>query len=624
MQITINKIPSVHKQDDITTGIKPVDREKANVEVEKDEIVMKEDFSALYKVHGKKHSKGGTPAILSEGSFVFSNDPTLSLNKEEHEILELKKGGTFRPRKNTPAEVLKRNVDIKHYNKMSATLNDNSKDFIAQNTAALMLGKYQDQIGKVAFAQEAKKNFNQGIPEFAMDSAPIYEDNTKEDIMEQPQYMQFGGTKIPKTGGLWYPTFGGPGFTPRDSFNRLNSLSGFDTIMNSWVNRGMTGIDYVDRPRTYNTPSVVPVTSNKVSRPIGMGQSQDFVGFFPLGNAYDVKGPAPAPKPAPAPTPKPRTVVPRRQTTPAPEQQGTLFPYTPKPKTYNSTMPVGWRELQGKSYNQWSGERVQEKLDTPLLPSIDGQAEQPFDFNAELNWLDKMNIGNALYNAVSNNRYMPMRSQVRTSPIRLNRLDPQAAINQANEAMTSAYGASKVMNPYLASAQNASMYGRHLGALNQITSQYDNQNAQIGNQEIMTNAQIAQQDAIRNAGFDQQYYRETIEGAKNFDDMKTFNRNRVFDVTGNAIEKSMKSQAMNMQLGPNSPYYFDYKNMRVTPNPNRNILNASSSNREDEIKKWLEYFKSNGVPIDVAAKLATAKSVAGSMPSFKRGGKKRR
>ena len=63
-----------------------VPREDANVEVEKDEVVVGTDPSTNHKitalVGGKKHSQGGTPENLPEGSAVYSDtlklsDPTL-------------------------------------------------------------------------------------------------------------------------------------------------------------------------------------------------------------------------------------------------------------------------------------------------------------------------------------------------------------------------------------------------------------------------------------------------------------------------------------------------------------------------------------------------------------------
>ena len=365
------------------------------------------------------------------------------------------------------------------------------------------------------------------------------------------------------------------------------STSVRDTAWTSWTQDGMVEqpfADQINRPRTYSNFSL----SSKVRPALNL--------FMPEFEFFD-KTPKRNQVAPPVPRVEPPTQSENKKTVKnvAPQAPRELL-NTPnlKPETFPFTPPLGWRELQGKNYQQWSASRNKPSVNTSdaiTTPSIEGNPEQPFGFNTRLNWMDKANIANAGYNALNINRYMPMRSQIRTSPVRLNRVDPQAAINQVNESIYNATNANRVMNPYLAQAQNASMYGRHLGALNQVRSQYDQQNAQIGNQEITMNAQMAQQDAIRNAGFDQQYYQQTIEGAKNFDNARAFGRNRLFDVTGNAYEKAIQAQAMNMQLGPESPYYYDYENMRVTPNPNRNIMN-SLSGKSGQLEELLQKLSS--------------------------------
>lgn len=530
MQIIINKIPSAHKEEDITTGIKPIDREDANVEVEKGELVLKPDLSAIYKAYGKPHTKGGTPVNLEAGSFIFSHDKSLALNKEDHDLLELKKGGTFKASKNTPAEVLKRNIDVKHYNKMSATIQNPYKDDIAKNTAMLMLGKYQESIGKIAYAQEEKKGFPTNVPDFARDSAPIYDDKVKEDINQQQQYMKYGGNTLPsfqpggRIPGINGDYRNGQWFYYSSFFPNPNTNQGQDSRYGRYENGKW--IQYS--------------AANEVDEPVNQSL-----------NPF-------------------------------------ISQYTPPQKKYPFNPPQGWRDLQGKTYDEWRSkpDNITEYSNKIETPNINGTPEQPFGFDTKLNWVDKMNIGNAAYNSLNINRYMPMRSQIRTSPIRLERYDPQGAINQANQAMYDAYSANKVLNPYLAAVQNQSIAGRQLGALNQIRAQYDQMNNQVGNQEIMANAQAAQQNAMQNAGFDQQYYKETIEGAKNFDNMRSVARNELFGTVSDAYDKAIQSSAMNMQLGPNSAYYFDYGKMKVIPNPNRNIFKAQSD-REDVFDKLL-------------------------------------
>lgn len=191
--ITIEDLPSIHSDNPKIGDTIKENPYKSNVEIEGKEVVLQPDMSALFKAVGKKHSGGGMDVYLKPDSFIFSNDKTLAFGEKEQKLFEFKKGGNFRPAKNTPSEVLKRNVDIKHYNTLVSNIKDPKKDDLAKKSSALMLQKYVDTIGNVAYLQEAKKDFPQGIPPFSAGTAPIYNNDTKDGIMESKQYSKYGG-----------------------------------------------------------------------------------------------------------------------------------------------------------------------------------------------------------------------------------------------------------------------------------------------------------------------------------------------------------------------------------------------------------------------------------------------
>lgn len=183
---------SINDEDKINSTIKE-NPYKSNVEIEGKEVVLQPDLSALFKAVGKKHSKGGMDVFLKPDSFIFSNDKTLAFNKDDHELFELKQGGNFNPLKNTPAAVLKRNIDVKHYNTLVNNLNDPYKDDLAKKSSALMLEKYINTLGNVAYIQEEKKHFPEGLPDFANNTAPVYNKTVKDDVSESKQYRKYGG-----------------------------------------------------------------------------------------------------------------------------------------------------------------------------------------------------------------------------------------------------------------------------------------------------------------------------------------------------------------------------------------------------------------------------------------------
>jgi len=139
--------------------LQPVKREDANVEAEKNETVltdMDEDgFFELYNVGGKRHSGGGTPLNLPEQSFIYSDTRKMKFTKEE-----MKELGITSKKKLTPAAVSKKFP----INKYMDVLKDESSDEIAITTAEAMIKKNKIKLSQIAFMQEKKKDFEDGLP----------------------------------------------------------------------------------------------------------------------------------------------------------------------------------------------------------------------------------------------------------------------------------------------------------------------------------------------------------------------------------------------------------------------------------------------------------------------------
>jgi len=141
--------------------IQPIDRDKANVEVEKGEVVVTDNGDGIpetYVAGGKRHSAGGTPLNLPDDSFIFSD--TKSMRIKDPEILKMfgKKKGSY-----TPADLAKQ-YDINKYRQI---LQDPNSDAIDKKTADLMIRNYTMKLGGLAVAQEGKKAFPQGIPKIS-------------------------------------------------------------------------------------------------------------------------------------------------------------------------------------------------------------------------------------------------------------------------------------------------------------------------------------------------------------------------------------------------------------------------------------------------------------------------
>jgi ribosomal protein S16 len=165
-----------------TRYLKQVPRDEANLEAEKGESafgdINGDGFPEHMLIGGKRHSNGGTPLNLPDGTFIFSD--TASMKIKDPKILAKfgKKSGSF-----TPAELAKP-YDINKYRKI---LEDPNSDKVDKKSAELMIKNINMKLGALAIAQESKKGFPQGIPEVAkpyMEAMGIKEEDL---IPQKPQ-----------------------------------------------------------------------------------------------------------------------------------------------------------------------------------------------------------------------------------------------------------------------------------------------------------------------------------------------------------------------------------------------------------------------------------------------------
>lgn len=166
-------------------------RDEANIEVEGRETVVgdvnNDGYVELFEFKGKRHSKGGMPVNIPEGSFIFSDTKKLTI-KDRALLKELfdksgKKSGY------TPAEISKQ-YKLNHF---MATLRDEKADKISKGTADLMVKKNMRKLGELALVQESMKGFPTGIPaiaELAMGGGQESE--------PKPQMMRRGGIVLPR------------------------------------------------------------------------------------------------------------------------------------------------------------------------------------------------------------------------------------------------------------------------------------------------------------------------------------------------------------------------------------------------------------------------------------------
>lgn len=144
---------------DVRYSLSSVPREEANIEAEGGETVLtdlnNDGNFGLYDITGPRHSSGGVPMFLPEQSFIFSDTKALKMKGEE-----LKEFGIDSRKSKTPADVSKKY----QLNKFYGAIEDEYADDIQVKSAELMLKKNKFDLSKLAFGQELKKDFEEGVP----------------------------------------------------------------------------------------------------------------------------------------------------------------------------------------------------------------------------------------------------------------------------------------------------------------------------------------------------------------------------------------------------------------------------------------------------------------------------
>jgi hypothetical protein len=137
----------------------------ANIEVEGGETVVgdvnRDGFLEHMTFVGKRHSEGGMPVNIPEGSFIFSD--TKKLKIKDKEILKQVFGLNHKAGGYTPAEIAKR-YQINQY---IQDLKSPDSDAITKRSATQMLANNMEKLGMLALVQESMKGFPDGVPAIA-------------------------------------------------------------------------------------------------------------------------------------------------------------------------------------------------------------------------------------------------------------------------------------------------------------------------------------------------------------------------------------------------------------------------------------------------------------------------
>lgn len=493
----------------VNSIIKPIDREDSNVEIEKGEIVLHPNGNLL-KATGKTHARGGTPVSLPENSFIFSNFKPLAIDKEDKELFKFQSGGKWKPKTNTPAKLLSKEVDLKHHNRMVAIQDSDTHDGISKKSSELMLTKNFKKAGQIAFLQEEKKGFPEGMPDFSQGTAPVGGEQNM-----NGQFMQMGGPLSSRRNrpGLYDPS---APMTRSDNWklwrgdklpifqnqfgvtNAADKIGDLDALSNelgytgakdnqsfqNWLyNSSPENANIIDKwHSTYDEPNIGRPRDerNRFDGKIGIRWTNaineirhrhpDIVN---PNREYTIPG-MNLPQ-------KPSISIPDNPYAPIPGQPGD--------------------ELDTLPYNP----------EVPLTPD------------------QKLSLGVDAYNFASINKYAPKRMQFSYTPDIAEDVNFQPIENTINNQTQQAYKATQAMNPYIARANNSNVYGRGLETISQAAGQ--NYNANRGNRQAVSarNNQGINAVASQNVQADNTYYNQVQALNQNYDNEKRFAGNRLSD-----------------------------------------------------------------------------------------------
>jgi GH24 family phage-related lysozyme (muramidase) len=233
--------------DNVGNTLGPVPREEANIEAERGETIVGDfnDDGRLkhMNIGGKLHSEGspgngGTPLNVPEGSFVFSQTKKMAIGGPALKFFGKSENSKS---KYTPAQLAKQ-YDL---NKYQAIIDDPNADYLSKNTAKRMLENNTRKLGMLAYIQEGKKGFPNGIPDLAKSIMPQEEE--QEESMETAPMAKYGGN---------LQRFDPGGITPRIFTNKQE--------FEKERNKGYKQVnDYWEKRTPYEKEKAIPGTKGK-------------------------------------------------------------------------------------------------------------------------------------------------------------------------------------------------------------------------------------------------------------------------------------------------------------------------------------------------------------------------
>ncbi len=609
--------PSIHEEPDINTTIKE-NPYRSNVEIEGDEIVLQPDLSALFKAKGPKHSKGGMDVLLKPESFIFSDFKGLSFGKKDYELFELKEASkTKDPTKNTPAEVLKKNIDVKHYNTLVSILDDPYKDDLAKKSSAMMLEKYLMSLGNIAYVQESKKGFPQGVPAFAMGTAPVYNTDIKDAIEENKQYMKAGGT----TQNPYFQQGGAPWDLRNLPMPRQPQPVVMPPMAPAYIPPTGINPNQVTPPPQNAQTAKINAAQQQQAAPWGLWQGdqlpifQDRYGTTNAANKFDnLKDWNKVASSLGYTGPKDNLSFQKWLYQSSPENKAVIdkwhqkYNQGPNAGMFDKKIGIRWASAIDEitkrkppvtpGFNPPPTAPAAPPVPGPEVPNLEVTPQGSKQADWRFTPWQKLSQLNQLGQYALTKRYMPYRSRYNATYVDPALVNPEQAIGDIKGIANQQLSSLGTLNPILRNAQAASIAGQVMNQAPGVRSQYDNQNAQILNNTRQYNNQVKNNESLVNMGNDQQYYQQAVEGRKNFDNMRQFTWNNYMNNLLGDVQTNQKLSYSLLQQN-NPAYGFDWRTGNFTRNQ-KSILDVQSNPVNERYNDLVNMVSSISDPVEKA------------------------
>jgi len=182
------------EQSTVHRSIKEVPRNEANIEAEGGETALvpsgNDNTYSHFNIQGKRHTNGGVPLNVPEGTFIYSDTKKMKLGGS---VLKVFGKSDKTSKKYTPAALAKQ-YDL---NKYTAILENPNSSKLEKRTAELMIQNYNKKLAQLALVQEGKKGYPQGIPKvaeeyYAKTKAYVQNQQAKNQPQKEMQEQQGG------------------------------------------------------------------------------------------------------------------------------------------------------------------------------------------------------------------------------------------------------------------------------------------------------------------------------------------------------------------------------------------------------------------------------------------------